>query len=274
MTRAMRFLRGTALSIAALLTTVDATNAQGADSVALAERAISTYQSAQSTDDASARVERFRTAHRLYEQLRTNLVENSRAPTAELEVNLANAAYQAKRLGAAVLGYRRALVIDPDHPRALRNLREVRRELASRDVPVPAESTESSVVLSWIASAGPTEWRLLAATLFGVGLVGIAIGIVTRSTIPRNLGVLLLFGWVTTLVYSNFRPTPTDAAVITTPLAEGRQSDSVHAVRSFDLVGGTEVRLVEKRQDWVRVELPDRSTTWVSRTAVTPVTPE
>ena len=81
------------------------------------EEAIASYRAALDTSERGARLEGFRKAERFFSR-----VVDGGASNPELYTNLGNAALQAEHLGAAVFAYRRALAIDPDHPRAEQNL--------------------------------------------------------------------------------------------------------------------------------------------------------
>ena len=95
------------------------------------EEAIASYRAALDSSMRDSRLEGFRKAERLFSR-----IANGGASNPELYTNLGNAALQAEHLGAAVLAYRRALAIDPDHPRAVQNL-EFARTLLPDWVPKP-----------------------------------------------------------------------------------------------------------------------------------------
>ena len=95
--------------------------AQQSDAGELLARAIDDYGRALDTEERDQRLESFHRAEMLFER-----VIESGASSPGLYTNLANAALQAERLGQAVLGYRRALLLDPDHPREVQNLAHAR----------------------------------------------------------------------------------------------------------------------------------------------------
>lgn len=248
------------LSLAGLAVVVAlSSSAFGQTEKTTAERAIKAYQAAQDFAAGAPRLEAFRRAQRLFEQLLDEQISRGETPSASLQVAFANSAYQARRRGPAVLGYARALAIDPDHPQALRNLRELRRELAAEDVPVPNPPAD----FGWLSRISSNEGKFAAAILFSVAILCLALGIALRVSALRLVSLALLVGWGGALAYLKWRPVDSPRAVILAPITEGRESDALRARRSFDLVGGTEVRVLEERGDWMRVELADRSNTWI-----------
>ena len=96
-------------------------SASAQDTNATLEEAVAVYAEALDTEDRDLRLERFRQSERLF----AAAAAGSNA-SADLYANLGNAALQAEHLGNAVLAYRRALVLDPDHERAGQNLDHVR----------------------------------------------------------------------------------------------------------------------------------------------------
>ena len=105
------------------------------DTTTSLDKAIAGYGDALDTEDHDLRIEGFRRVERLF----GSAVEGGYA-TADLYANLGNAALQAEHLGSAVLAYRRALVLDPDHDRARQNLIHVRDQVPDW-VPRPDRST-------------------------------------------------------------------------------------------------------------------------------------
>ena len=119
------------LSILVLLLGLDSGPGLAQDLEATLHEAVSGYAEALDTEDRDRRLEKFRRVERLF----TAVVDRADA-NADLYANLGNAALQAEHLGAAVLAYRRALLVDPDHSRARQNLEHV-RGLAPDWVPRP-----------------------------------------------------------------------------------------------------------------------------------------
>ena len=113
-------LRGVATLVAvAALQAVGVTGARAEEVAAreLLTRALDTYAIALDTEERDQRLEAFHRAEMLFGRV---VARGAESP--ELYTNLGNAALQADRLGPAVLAYRRALLGDPDHPRALQNM--------------------------------------------------------------------------------------------------------------------------------------------------------
>ena len=134
------------------------------------EEAIREYQAALDCPTRDARLERFQRAELLF----AGVIEaasnrDGRSTPAgcspELLVNAGNAALGAEHLGPAVLAYRRALSLDPDHRRARQNLHHA-RSLLPDWVPRPEEGGWLDTFFAWNTRMSSAERRSLAALMF------------------------------------------------------------------------------------------------------------
>ena len=116
-------------------------------------QAASTYHAALETSDRNHRVQKFSEAEALFAKA-ISTVRDSSTPqsssdaSAELYVNLGNAALGAEHLGAAILAYHRALVVDPDHGRAKQNVEHARKFIADW-VPKPDQEILLGSFFDW-----------------------------------------------------------------------------------------------------------------------------
>lgn len=246
-------------------------HAQG-DLEGLARQAVDAYSLALHTEERELRLAGFRRAELLFAKLLERGIQN-----ADLYTNAGNAALQAEHLGAAVLAYRRALRLDPDHPRARQNLAHV-RSLLPPWVPRPERGGLLDTFFFWHRTLSRAERMLAAALLFGVGGMFLAVSIRWRQPLLRNLAVLAGLGWLglqgSLLIEA--RSGEELEAVVTAEEAVARAADSVLAPSPFGapLPGGTELRILEQRAPWVRVRLANGSDAWLNRSSVTPVLPD
>jgi len=236
----------------------------------IAQRGVEAYTRALETQDRDARMAAFAEAQRFF----ASAAKQGGAP--DLYVNLGNAALGAGDLGAAVLAYRRALTLDPDHPRALQNLDHARGQL-----PVWVPRFESVSVLDsfffWQRSLSrPERWFASGCALL-LAAVLLAWSIATRQVIFRNLAWAPGVAWVVILGSLLFDPAAEaeDDAVITAAEVEARAADSAVAPVLFSapLPAGTEARILEDRPPWRRIRLANGRDVWVAATSVTLVTP-
>ena len=232
----------------------------------LIEQAIEAYAAAQATTDRDARIAAFERAERLFD-------ESARQGSANADVyaNAGTAALQAERLGPAVLAFRRALAIDPDHARARRNLAHARILLPAW-VPKRGSDSVLDTFFFWHRSLSTAERTGAAAVCFVLAALAIALAIGCRSRLARSLALLPAAAWVG-LVASLAVEARGDAArhaVITADETLARASDSANAPARFadPLPGGTEVEMLDVRARWARIRLANDREAWVSRESV------
>jgi len=233
------------------------------------EDAIASYQSALDTSERDARLEGFRKAERLFAR-----IAQSGASNPELYTNLGNAALQAEHLGAAVLAYRRALAIDPDHPRALQNLEYV-RTLLPEWVPKPEPGGLLDSFFFWHKTLARSDRALGAAIAFAVAALLLAGSIRSRKPALRTAAILPALVWAALLasVASDSGGAQLDAAVVVADETVARAADSALAPSTFPapLPGGVEVRILERRSPWVRIRLANGRDAWVAESALATV---
>lgn len=245
--------------------------AMSQDVASTLDKAIAGYAAALDTEDRDQRLEGFRRVERLF----SSVVESGHE-TADLYANIGNAALQAEHLGNAVLAYRRALVLDPDHSRARQNLDHV-RGLVPDWVPRPDQSTLFDSFFQWHANVSKSERAWAAALAFLGAAVLFALGIVIRSIAARNAAALPGLVWCGLLVSMVLDPAAAarnDAVVVSREVV-ARSADSVHAPARFSrpLPTGTEVEILEDRDGWLRIELANGREAWVRASSVSRVIP-
>ena len=244
----------------------------------LLDEAVQEYRTALDSTDREQRIQKFRHAEMLF----TRLTEGdgktpaSEIRNADLYVNLGNAAMGAERLGPAILAYRRALLLDPDHHRARQNLAHARTLLPDW-VPCPEEGGLLDTFFAWSGRLSQAEYQTLAAVAFLVTAALIAAAIRWRQPVLRNLAVLpglvwlLLLGAIAFLTFGS----GDDGAVLILPEVVARSADSAGASPRFPqpLPGGTEVHVLETREQWTRVRLFDGRDAWLPRSAIEMIVP-
>jgi len=241
------------------------------DAAAQVERAVEAYRMGLDTPARDQRLDAFRRSVRLFAD-----VVAKGGGSADLYANLGNAALQAEDLGIAVLAYRRALVLDPDHARARQNL-EHARSLAPDWLPRPEESALLGSFFYWHRTLAPAERMRIAALCFALAGVLLALSIRLRSSSARNLAILPALAWIALTGSLALDPADrvADQGVVTAPEAVARSADSVHAPPRFaqPLPMGTELRVLERRDDWIRVALANGREAWVRSSSVTSIVP-
>jgi len=235
--------------------------------------AVGEYRAALDSQDRDQRLEKFRRAELLFSRLATGRDGDSSKPirNADLYVNLGNAALGAERLGPAILGYRRALALDPNHHRAEQNL-EHARTLLPDWVPRPERGGLLTTFFAWVGRLSAGEVQTLAAVMFFLAVALLAGAIRWRQPAFRNLAAVPGILWLLLLGVALSRSfgKSDDAAVVVVPEIIARSADSLGAPPRLPqpLPSGTEVRVVEMRDEWARVRLFDGRDAWLPRSAV------
>lgn len=246
--------------------------AQPAPETTPIEAAIASYQAALDTSARDSRLEGFRTAERLFAR-----VVDSGASNPELYTNLGNAALQAEHLGAAVLAYRRALAIDPDHPRALQNL-EYARSLLPEWVPKPEPGGLLDSFFFWHKTLARADRALGAAVAFALAALLMAAAIRFGQSALRTAAILPALVWAALIasVALDVGDVRLDSAVVVADETVARAADSALAPSTLPapLPGGVEVRIIERRPPWVRIRLANGRDAWVAESALMTVAVE
>ena len=246
--------------------------AQAGSPHVLLEKAVSEYRSALDCSDRGERLAKFRRAELLFARLIKGDPEEAfpAIRNADLYVNLGNAALGAERLGPAILAFRRALQLDPDHPRGVQNLRHA-RSLLPEWVPRPSEGSLLDTFSTWSDRLAQSEILFIAAGTFLVASILLACSIRWRQTAFRNLAVIPAVAWLLLILLVLFARSGDagDAAVVTVPEVIARSADSSGAPARLPqpLPGGTELEVVETRDDWTRVRLFDSREAWLPTSA-------
>ena len=231
------------------------------------QQALDIYAQAQESTNKEERMEKFRQAQRLFAYASDQGVK-----TPALYTNIGTSALQAENLGDAVLAFRRALALDPDHPQALKNLQQS-RTLLPKWLPRPTEEGLLDSFFSWHKSMAAGERAGFAALFFLLSAVGFAVSIRWRSMLARNLSFLPLLLWLVLLgsYIVEINAKSGREAVITVNDTVARVSDSVNSPQRFSqpLPAGAEVQVLEVRGDWARVSLSNGRDAWVGIRSLT-----
>ena len=235
------------------------------------------YQAALDEEDRDSRLARFGRAEMLFEHLVTGDSQiSTQSASAELLVNLGNAALGAERLGPAINAYRRALVIDPNHSRARQNLQHA-RTLLPEWVPKPTESGRLDNFLLFFASRTPEQLRLIAACVFLLAAISLAAALRWGQGSLRALAMVAIVVWVGMIVvlFWNSRSTHAEQAVVIVPEVVARSADAAGAPPRLPqpLPSGTEVEILDYRDQWLRVRLADGRDVWLPAGSIARVSP-
>lgn len=232
----------------------------------LIQRAVDAYQAGMDSQDRSVRLQQFQIAESLFRQATAELDRS-----ASLWVNLGNAALQAEDFGQAVVAYRHALSLEPAHQQAQANLNYVRSlmpEWLQYDPPNQLLRT----ILFWQYSFSPATLQLVSALMFLVTALLVAASFRWSQPLLRMLAIVPAVVWIV-LFASGWAvrwPASRPEGVVMVRESVARSADSLASTARFAeaLPSGTEVAILERREDWVRIEITNQQTAWLPWSAI------
>ncbi len=191
------------------------------------------------------------------------LIELDRAD-GRIHFNLGNAYLRNGELGRAIAEFRRGRNLRPRDEDIRANL-QFGRESATDAILPPEPSPVLSTLLFWHYRMSRAELAALAV-VFGLVFWGLAIVRLFRRR-SEILGWLLiafgglLLGSLGSLAGHRFFTQP--VAVIIPQEIEAYTAPDTESVVRFKLHAGTELRLRDEREGWLRITLPDGQQGWV-----------
>lgn len=186
------------------------------------------------------------------------------ASSGHLHFNLGNAYLRHGELGRAIAEFRRARRLLPRNEDIQANL-SFARESARDAIAPPEPSPVLAALLFWYFRLSRIELATLAVGL-SVLFWGLAVVWIWRreSEILRwtLLGLwLALLGTLGSLVGQTFFAQP--VAVVVPQEIDAFTAPDVDSVVRFKLHAGTELRIRDERQQWLRISLPDEQQGWI-----------
>lgn len=244
-----------------------AVSARG-DAAPMLEQAIDAYRRGMDAKQHDVRLAEFRRAYQLFRQA----AGADGSVSADLYVNMGNAALLSAQRGEAILAYRRALAIDPGHARARQNLEHARAQLPTW-VPRPPAQTLLDTFFGWGNMLSPSGRLRIAAIGFALAAVLVALSIRYRWAAARTAALLPLAVWLAltaAAVWAQFASDHGADAVIVADQTVARAADSTNAPSRFaePLPAGTEVRLLDEREGFSYIRLADDRDAWVRSSAL------
>ena len=190
--------------------------------------------------------------------------------SADLYYNIGNANFRNGDVAGAILGYERALRLNPSHKDAAFNL-----EYAESMIQDRIESVPEFFLRTWLGKVGrlmsPDGWAVLFLILLAVTLASALLFLLGSASRTRKAGFYSgLAAFAVALVCLAFslsmhsKAVSEDAAIVTAAVSQVSSSPSGDsAVALFVLHEGTRVRVIDKVGEWVDVELADGRQGWM-----------
>lgn len=238
--------------------------AQEAHAEVSLEEARTAYQGALSTE-GEAKVQKFARAQAMFGALITKHPDSP-----NLLTDWGHAALGARDIGGAVLAYRRALALDPQQERARKNLEWIRAQALPAWAVETAEGGALDAFLFWhrrMTAAGCLLWGAVA---FGVGVL---LWVPWPKKSVRSLRPLVVVPavlWVWLTAAGLAAPTHEGEAVVVGDDLPLRVADSIGAAKVMEahLPAGCEVKVLERRGEWSRVEMAGGKQGWLPSAAL------
>ncbi len=204
---------------------------------------------------------KFAEAAKAYETMRTN------GPTsAALHFNLGNARFKSGQPGKAIFHFQQALRLAPRDPDIRANLQFARRSLgATVEEPLGRHLLRSLHTLdewAWLAGGGLGAWFLLLALGEALPARRAAFAWLTKT-----LGVFAIVCAALLAAAHADRRTAHEAVVVV-PEAPVRPGPLVESKPAFTLRDGTEVVVLDAKDDWLQVRDASQRAGWLKRDAV------
>lgn len=231
------------------------------------------FHRASNTDSQEAASELYRRALQHYEFA----VHQGDVANGRLFYNIANAYYRIGDLGNAMLYYRRAELLRPADPNIAHNLRQIRSERPDV-LPPPDHSGLATAFLFWHLMLSSNQKALALAVALSAASVAAGLFVLRRAAWQRVAAIcaaavaLLFLGSITV---DELGVRGADDAVITDSEVIARKGDGTAYEPAFvdPLHAATEITVIERRGEWIRVRLTDGRSAWLPSDSVTPVRP-
>jgi tetratricopeptide (TPR) repeat protein len=180
---------------------------------------------------------------------------------ANLFYDLGNAHYRLGNFGKAILNYERALALDPHHPEADANLRLARDEARALEL-------RRDWIERYASMATVKQCSIAAAVGFWLAIFVAANLVLSRR---RSLGRLalvvigvLICGISAFAIFALENGTRGNAlAVVTAKETEARLATADNAKSILLLPGGSEIKILSERGDWIYAALPNDQRGWI-----------
>jgi tetratricopeptide (TPR) repeat protein len=224
---------------------------QGDNADVLLAEAISLYEAGQYEEAANT-----------YEQL----IAAGYTESATLYFNLGNAYFESGQLGKALVNYLRAQRLQPRDGEIERNIVRVRanRVRFQRDettiIDRMASMTTNSMRVSELAALGLVTWSAFFAFATIYIMRSPRIGYWLQALILLGVVAFLVNTFLFTRLYTENQRPPAVVTRLTARVYSGPDDDYLHL---FDLHMATELRVVDQRNNWLKIFLPDGRQGWV-----------
>ena len=201
-------------------------------------------------------------ASRTYERIIERGISNG-----HVYYNLGNAYYKQDQIGQAILAYERATRLMPRDVDLRSNLdlaNERTIDQIAVDVPWFGRQALDAVTVNQATAAATTAGFLasLALVCYLLASRPRARSAAAYALLVTSLVLLMAIGFMSIKIYDVLE---NRSGIVLSPAAIVRTSPDVSSEPVFTLHEGAKVQLVEHRDEWTRIRLPDGKNGWLSR---------
>ena len=190
----------------------------------------------------------------------------------EIFFQIGNAQYKKNNIGESILGYKRALLLNPQFKEARQNLNTLRKTNEFDEF----ENTKIQIIAKKI----PANYMSFALgfSLWLIGL-GVLFAIIDKtkysrqSLITTSFGVIFLALTVITSIQRDVSKPNINQNVVTSINSTLKNSPSDKSSNIYQLNIGSSVKLISERGEWVYVESPNELRGWVRKGNITTLWP-
>ncbi len=218
----------------------------------------------------------FNDANKLYEQgkfseavSRYEKIIQSKSISAPLYFNLGNAYFKSGQLGRAVLAYRNAERLSPRDPEIRANLQFARNQAGG------GKSAGESLWEKWIKILTLNEWTILTSSVLSFWFLILAIRQWRAGWKNSFRGLSATLGFLALMLVvclvSALHQQSMPISVVIVPEAVVRRGPWDESPSVFTLRDGTEVKVLDRKNEWLEIVDRSRRTGWLSEKQVMPL---
>ncbi|RME94524.1 MAG: hypothetical protein D6772_14470 [Bacteroidetes bacterium] len=194
--------------------------------------------------------------------------------SADLHYNLSLAYHAQGDLGRAILHLEKAARLKPYDREIQTNLRLLRNEQQDGILPLP-----QFFLKNWILSLGARlavdTWAVLACLFAVLAVLILAAGLrgwalPMRKLWPLGMSILMVLSILCVVVaaYRSKELARTDQGVLLPAELTPRVAPAADAEDQFTVHAGLRVRILDRFEDWTKIQLPDGREGWLPQAAV------
>ncbi len=196
------------------------------------------------------------------------LVDEGGIRNGKLYYNIGNVYFRMGDLGRAILNYRKAQLYIPNDVNLIQNLQYARSRRAENFARESGPGVLRNVLLFWHYDLATWLRALLFSIFFVVFWLLLIIRLFKQKLAPRTAVVIcavlmLMFGG--SLIYESIATQAVQEGVVVDREVLARKGDGETYQPTFKdpLHAGVEFELVEKRNGWLHIALPNGARTWI-----------